>query len=169
MLSHRRRESAFARRNGIGFAGVLAVAAVACAETTASTPPPAAAGAATAGEVAWADMNKEQRIDYMKSVVAPRMRQVFTQFNPDRYAKMSCLTCHGDSATDGSFRMPNPKLPRLPNSPGGFKRLAADRPAVMEFMQNEVKPKMAAMLGKPEYNPETKSGFGCTSCHTMAP
>ena len=81
---------------------------------------------------------------------------------------MNCVTCHGDSATEGSFKMPNPKLPKLPSSPDGFKKLAAERPAVMEFMKSEVKPKMAALLGKPEYNPATKSGFGCMECHTMA-
>ena len=113
-------------------------------------------------------MNKDQRLEYMKSVVAPRMKQVFVNFSPDRFGKMNCVTCHGDSATEGTFKMPNPKLPKLPNSPDGFKKLAAERPAVMEFMKNEVKPKMAALLGMPEYNPETKSGFGCMECHTMA-
>jgi hypothetical protein len=34
-------------------------------------------------------MGKEQRIEYMKSVVVPRMKQAFTQFSPDRYAKMT--------------------------------------------------------------------------------
>jgi hypothetical protein len=38
----------------------------------------------------------------------------------------------------------------------------------MEFMKSEVKPKMAAMLGVPDWNPETKSGFGCMECHTAA-
>ena len=52
--------------------------------------------------------------------------------------------------------------------PDGFKQLAQERPAVMEFMKNEVKPKMAAMLGEPEWTPETKSGFGCGECHTTA-
>jgi hypothetical protein len=173
------RKSPLVRRAGIPFAGLLAVAAVACAETTPSAPGPAAPAAAgtttttsalkPAPELSWADMNKQQRIDYMKAVVVPRMKQVFVAFNPDRYAKMNCTTCHGDSATDGTFKMPNPKLPKLPNSPAGFKQLAADKPAVMDFMKNEVKPKMAALLGEPEYNPETKSGFGCIECHTMAP
>jgi cytochrome c553 len=149
-------------------AGLLAIAAVACAETTAAAPAPAAAKPAAVPEVAWPEMNKDQRIDYMKSVVLPRMRQVFTNFSPDRYSKMTCVTCHGDSAADGSFKMPNPKLPKLPTTPDGFKTLAADKPAVMDFMKNEVKPKMAALLGTPEYNPETKSGFGCMECHTMA-
>lgn len=164
------RNTRLTRANGIGVAGLLAVAAVACAETTASAPAPATAPAAgPAKEIAWADMNKDQRLEYMKSVVAPRMKQVFVNFSPDRFGKMNCVTCHGDSATEGTFKMPNPKLPKLPTSPDGFKALAAERPAVMEFMKNEVKPKMAALLGMPEYTPETKSGFGCMECHTMAP
>jgi hypothetical protein len=150
-------------------AGLLAIVAGACAETTAAAPAPAAAKPAPAAEVAWPEMNKDQRIDYMKAVVLPRMRQVFTSFNPDRYSKMNCMTCHGDSAADGSFKMPNPRLPKLPTTPDGFKKLAADKPAVMDFMKNEVKPRMAALLGTPEYNPETKSGFGCMECHTTAP
>lgn len=156
-------------RHGLVAAGLLAIAVIACAETTATAPAPAAAAKpAGASEVRWAEMNKDQRIDYMKSVVLPRMRQVFSNFNPDRYGKMNCMTCHGDSAADGSFKMPNPKLPKLPNTSDGFKKLAADKPAVMEFMKNEVKPTMAALLGAPEYNPETKSGFGCMECHTTA-
>ncbi|HXU02034.1 MAG TPA: hypothetical protein VN903_13770 [Polyangia bacterium] len=162
------RRSCLETAPAIVLAGCFAVAVGACAETAASTPAPAAAGAAPAKEVAWGDMSKDQRIDYMKGVVAPRMKQAFTTFNPDRYAKLNCVTCHGDGATDGSFKMPNPKLPVLPNSPDGFKQLAQERPAVMEFMKNEVKPKMAAMLGEPEWTPETKSGFGCGECHTTA-
>jgi hypothetical protein len=160
------------RMNGRLLSGLLAFAAVACAETAPSAPPPATATApakpAGAPELGWAEMGKQDRIDYMKAVVLPRMKQAFVHFSPDRYSKMSCMTCHGDSAADGSFKMPNPRLPKLPSTSDGFKKLAADRPAVMEFMKNEVKPKMAALLGKPEYNPETNSGFGCMECHTVA-
>jgi hypothetical protein len=158
--------------NGPLLASLLAFAAIACAETTPAAPPPAAASApakpTSTPELGWAEMGKQERIDYMKAVVLPRMKQAFVHFSPDRYSKMNCMTCHGDSAADGSFKMPNPRLPKLPSTPDGFKKLAADKPAVMDFMKNEVKPKMAALLGKPEYNPETNSGFGCMECHTMA-
>ena len=161
--------SRFRHTDGVALAACLAFAVLACAETTPSAPAPATAGgAAGSKEVAWADMVKEQRIEYMKTVVLPRMKTAFTQFSPDRFDKMNCVTCHGDGATDGSFKMPNPKLPVLPNSSEGFKQLAADKPAVMEFMKNEVKPKMAAMLGATEWTPETKTGFGCGACHTTA-
>jgi len=150
--------------------GLAVGGAVACAETTASKPAAANGNGNVAAppEVGWAEMNKDQRIDYMKSVVLPRMKVAFTSFNPDRYSKMNCVTCHGDSAADGSFKMPNPRLPKLPTAPEGFKQLAEEKPAVMQFMKNEVKPKMATMLGVPEWNPDTKSGFGCMECHTTA-
>lgn len=156
----------------LAVAAGLALGALSCAETTPSGPTPANGNAtgklAGPPEVGWADMNKDQRIDYMKSVVLPRMKVAFTSFNPDRYSGMNCVTCHGDSAADGSFKMPNPRLPKLPATPEGFKLLAEEKPAVMEFMKNEVKPKMASMLGVPDWNPETKSGFGCMECHTPA-
>src|SRR5215813_13988488 len=99
-----------ARTNGLLFGGCLALAAFACAETTATAPPPAtassAAGAAVGPpEIAWANMSKDQRIDYMKAAVLPRMKQAFTNFSPDRFSKMNCVTCHGDGAADGSFKM----------------------------------------------------------------
>jgi hypothetical protein len=155
----------------IALAGCLAVAALACAERTASAPPPAAATAAapTANksarppEIAWADMNKEQRLEYMKTVVAPQMKQAFVNFSPDRYGRMNCVTCHGDSATEGSFKMPNPKLPKLPATADKFQKLAAERPAITEFMKNVVKPRMAVLLGD---RGAPKPGFGCMECHT---
>lgn len=169
MGTPRSRGSRLRRSDGVMLTGCMALALIACAETTASTPAPAtAASPVAAKEVAWADMVKEQRIDYMKSVVLPRMKQAFTRFSPDRFDKMNCVTCHGDGAADGSFKMPNPRLPVLPNSSEGFKQLAADKPAVMDFMKNEVKPKMAAMLGMPEWTPDSKAGFGCGECHTTA-
>jgi cytochrome c553 len=166
MRASLRPESRRPNRNRIVLVGCLAAAVFSCAETAPSTPAPATASAAKA--VAWADMAKDQRIEYMKTTVLPQMKQAFTAFDPDHYDKMNCVTCHGDSATDGSFKMPNPKLPVLPNSPDGFKRLAAERPAIMDFMKNQVKPKMAALLGVPEWTPETKTGFACGACHTMA-
>src|SRR5262245_27841161 len=170
MHGDRSAQPRFSLATGLALAACLAVGAVACAETNGSTP--SAVGANAAGkspEVTWPDMVKDQRIEYMRTVLLPRMKEAFTNFSPDRFSKMNCVTCHGDSAADGSFKMPNPKLPKLPTTPDGFKQLAQEKPAVFEFMKNEVKPKMAAMLGVPEWNPETKSGFGCMECHTAAP
>src|SRR5437868_3273474 len=80
---------------------------------------------------------------------------------------LGCASCHGDSATDGTFKMPNPKLPKLPTKPEGFKQLMVEKPQVMEFMAKQVKPTMATLLGEPEWTPATKKGFGCVECHTQ--
>jgi hypothetical protein len=142
---------------------------------TVAGPPPAAAsatesvpGEAAVGppQVAWAAMTFEQRKAYMKTAVFPKMKELFTAFDAAHYSKFNCATCHGDGATDGTFKMPNPKLPKLPGTPDGFKQLMADKPQVMEFMAKQVKPTMASLLGLPEFTPENKSGFGCMECHT---
>jgi hypothetical protein len=161
-----------------------ALSAVTCAESQPAAPPPATPAAAASAAAAapeavapaeapapgasvnWAAMSKEHRKDYMKTVVMPQMKQTFIAFNADRYKSMTCVTCHGDGATDGKFTMPNPKLPKLPNSPEGFQRLMASKPEVMQFMATKVKPQMAQLLGLPEFTPENKNGFGCFACHT---
>jgi hypothetical protein len=130
--------------------------------------PPPAGPVVGPPTVAWAAMTKDQRKEFMKAVVAPKMKELFLAFDSSRYSNFSCMTCHGDSANDGSFKMPNPKLPVLPNNPEGFKKLMADKPMMMEFMGKKVKPTMAQLLAEPEFNPETRTGFGCMECHTMA-
>ena len=112
-------------------------------------------------------MDKKARGKYMKDVVMPKMKEVFTAFDT-KYANMQCMTCHGSGATNGSFAMPNPELPQLPADMSKFKEWAAKKPAMTEFMVKHVKPEMAKLLNEPEYNPETKVGFGCAECHTMA-
>jgi len=37
----------------------------------------------------------------------------------------------------------------------------------MDFMMQKVKPKMAELLGMPEYDEEHPDGFGCQFCHTF--
>jgi hypothetical protein len=142
---------------------------------TTAGPPPAAAsntetvpGEAVVGppQVAWAAMTFEQRKAYMKTAVLPKMKGLFVAFDGTRYSNFSCTTCHGDGATNGKFKMPNPKLPKLPATPDGFKQLMADKPEIMEFMAKQVKPTMASLLGLPEFTPETHAGFGCMECHT---
>jgi hypothetical protein len=113
-------------------------------------------------------MNKDQRMAYMKQVVFPKAKDEFSAFNA-HYNDMTCKTCHGDGATSGDFKMPNPQLPKLP-APGdmaGFKAVMEAKPQVVEFMAKKVKPDMAQLLGLTEFNPETKTGeFGCYGCHT---
>jgi len=41
------------------------------------------------------------------------------------------------------------------------------KPQVAQFMAQKVAPEMAAVLGKPPFDPTTGKGFGCMGCHTI--
>ena len=142
------------------------VASSASPDANASAPATASASAAPAAKPAWKDMKADQRKEYMKTVVLPKMKEEFVAFNAHAYGDMNCVTCHGDSAKNGSFKMPNPKLPKLPSDEAGFKALMKRKPEVTKFMGSKVVPAMAEMVGESPYNPETKQGFGCFECHT---
>lgn len=112
--------------------------------------------------IPWSDKTHEQQEAYMKLTVKPRMEKLFQQFDPERFAKFKCSTCHGSDAVARSFEMPSPELPKLEN----FEKLEAEHPEMMEFMKKTVVPEMAAMLGQKPFDPETRTGFGCGACHT---
>jgi hypothetical protein len=123
-------------------------------------------GGAGPPQIAWAAMTFEQRKEYMKTTVFPKAKELFVAFDPVHYSNFTCATCHGDGAADGKFKMPNPKLPKLPSTPEGFRQLMADKPKVTEFMAKQVKPTMATLLGLKEFTPQSPNGFGCMECHT---
>jgi hypothetical protein len=138
------------------------------AETGApATPPAASATPATPPAAAtWKDMNHDQRMELMKTVVMPKMKTEFADFDAKKYADFKCATCHGDGVKDGSFKMPNPKLPKL-SAADGFKKHMAKTPAITKFMMAKVVPDMASMLNEQPYDPATHQGFGCGECHLM--
>jgi hypothetical protein len=124
--------------------------------------PPGAPPAA----IDWKAMDKKARKAHMKKVITPTMKKAFIAFNSKRYKNFGCVTCHGAEGIEkDTYKMPNGKLPRLPKDGAGFEALAKKEPKAMKFMGEEVKPKMAAMLGMPEFKPETGTGFGCNACH----
>ncbi len=114
----------------------------------------------------WEKMNHDDREEYMRHVVMPKMRKVFADFDANKYGKINCKTCHGDGASDQSFKMPNPKLPKLPKTSEGFAELNKKHPEMMKFMMETVKPTMASLLNMPPFDPKTHKGFGCSNCHT---
>jgi hypothetical protein len=114
----------------------------------------------------WDKMTTAQRKKYMKVIVHPKMKEVFVAFDAKRFKTFTCLSCHGDSGVDGTYKMPNPKLLKLPATPRGFQALAEKEPTMMQFMGTKVKPAMAALMGMPEFTPKTPTGFGCGKCHT---
>lgn len=137
-------------------------------ETQTATNPsatPSATGSEAPMPSAWKDMNHDQRAVYMKRVVMPKMKADFAAFDAKKWGDVNCMTCHGDGAKDGSFKMPNPGLPKLPATPDGFKKLAADKPEVFKFMVG-VEHTVAGLIQEEPYSPQNTSGFGCLNCHT---
>jgi hypothetical protein len=138
-----------------------------------STPAPVSPSpAGSAGEAApppsgkWSDMNRDQRMGYMKKVVLPKMKETFTAFDPKEFEHVTCLTCHGGGAKDGSFKMTNPDLPKL-SPQDGFKKHMDKDPKITQFMMSKVLPEMAQLLNTQPYDPKTHLGFGCFGCHAI--
>jgi hypothetical protein len=111
----------------------------------------------------WPEMSTGDRIEHMSSVVSPRMKALFQDFDKARFSDFGCPTCHGEGAEDGGFAMPNPSLPTLDAS-GLFKQHRKEAPEITRFMWKEVEPEMAALLGLPK----GEEGLHCASCHPMA-
>ena len=98
--------------------GLITLVLLSCASTspqvpTVLTPEVAAAQNIPPAHIPWVQMNKGQRIDYMVKTVLPKMKKEFQAFDGKRFARMDCGTCHGDSVEEGTFALPNPKLPKL--------------------------------------------------------
>jgi hypothetical protein len=144
-------------------------ASPAAPENTAQATPGAEQPVVGPPEVAWKDMTKEQRGEYMKAKVMPKMKELFTAFDAQTFASFNCATCHGPGAKDKSFHMPNPEIFVLPATPAEFETLAKEKPKWVQFMGEQVKPEMAKLLGQPEFDPKKPEagGFGCGACHTM--
>jgi hypothetical protein len=148
-------------------------AAASASAAPAATAPPVASASATGGspvapkEGEWDTFSHDQKMAYMKSAVMPEMGGLFRDFDGKRYAETKCTLCHGSGAKDGSFKMPNPELPKLDVSPAGLKAMHEKKAAVAEFMGKKVVPAMAHLLGEPPFDMKTHKGFGCMECHTM--
>jgi hypothetical protein len=129
---------------------------------------PAEPAAAAPPSIDWAGMTREQRLEHMKTVVMPKMKELMVAFDPKEFGDMKCPTCHGDGAKDKTFKMPNPKLPKL-SFTDGFKKHMAKKPEITKFMMEKVVPEMATLLGTQPYDPKTQKGFGCAGCHVVGP
>lgn len=114
----------------------------------------------------WKEMSAEQRMAHMKQVVLPEMASLFKAHDAKEFAAVDCRTCHGKQAELGHFAMPSADLPKLDSTNGFAAEKKKDAPMV-EFMMNQVTPRMARLLDAPPYDPTTQQGFGCSGCHTM--
>ncbi len=142
---------------------------VACGATQASAPasqPSTQAGpesgSSASAPAVWSDgMSKQDKGAFMKVKVAPRLGAVFHAADASRYANFGCVTCHGPK-----FQLPKDYLPKLTLKDGKITAFA-EKPQVAQFMAQKVAPEMAAVLGKPPFDPATGKGFGCMGCHTV--
>ena len=140
-----------------------AAATAAPVATTAPTATPAGTGTPAADPHAGAgwrdDMTKEQKMAFMKARVSPEMAKTFQAADAKRYGDFGCKTCHGPQYKD-----PDDFLPKLTMKDGKLTCFA-EKPEVSKFMATKVVPQMAALFGKPPYDPATHQGFGCAGCH----
>ncbi|UQA56832.1 hypothetical protein [Polyangium aurulentum] len=124
------------------------------------TPPP----------VAYKDMTLQQREVFMNDVVLPKMRATFAAFDAKYESTMTCQTCHGNGANDGTYAMPSPQVPPLPTEEE-FPEYVKDPENAKwaQFMMDDVWPQMADLLDVPMYDHMTNpTGFSCSNCHTIA-
>jgi hypothetical protein len=135
-------------------------AAAPSGEATAAGPPP------PPGPGEWDKWSKDEKRDYMKAAVMPKMGALFHDFDSKKYEQTKCVLCHGSGAKNGTFKMPNSELPKLPTAPADFMKVREKSPKMFDFMAQEVVPTMAALVGEKPFDPKTKTGFGCFECHT---
>lgn len=114
----------------------------------------------------WEGMSPEAKGQWMSEQVLPRMRERFQAFDGERYATVSCATCHGPGAAAGEFEMPSTSLPALPPT-GSPEQQAMVRQygPMARFMFQQVLPTMQTLVGGEEFDEETGEGFSCFACH----
>jgi hypothetical protein len=123
--------------------------------------------AVEAEPTAYEEMNFEQRHAFMTDVVLPEMKETFVAFDP-KFQDMTCATCHGSGATDGSYAMPSGDIPRLPATEEAFYEYIKDpeHGKWSQWMMDEVWPQMADLLQVPVFDHEKNpTGFSCSNCH----
>jgi hypothetical protein len=148
--------------------GVVAIAG--CADEPTTVIP--AEGTVGAEQIAgppkpFGEMSVQEQKDYMMELVMPIMQGHFQAFDDDMYAEFGCPTCHGPEPDERDFKMPDAALPSLPApDTAEWDEMMQEPSSLVLFMQNDVVPTMAALLGKPAFDPATGEGFGCLDCHT---
>ena len=108
-------------------------------------------------EVAWKDLTYQQKKAFMKAAVKPAMKPIFQVFDPKRFKKFDCDTCHGKDGVERKFKMPSNDIHPLPNTKEAFEaKLKAEPtwPKWTEFMATKVEPAMGKVLDVPGVRPQ---------------
>jgi hypothetical protein len=148
---------------------ILCLGLLACADRTTVDPtdPTVGAEALPGPPKPFDQMTQDEQKAYMMNTVLPVMRARFQAFDAEYYADFGCPTCHGPEPKERGFAMPEPALPSLPAPDSAeWNEMMGRGKSVVRFMAEDVVPAMAALLGKPAYDPAIGEGFGCFGCHT---
>lgn len=120
----------------------------------------------TPPEQPWEEMDAAEREFYMVGHVLPITTEIFRDFDQHAFAEFECESCHGEEAEAHDFAMPPPDLPVVPE-PGteAYGIMENDQPRMVHFMEAQVMPTTATLLGFELRDAETGEGFGCNDCH----
>lgn len=116
-------------------------------------------GATESAALVWADMDRGKRLEYMGTVVLPKMKESFKAQGED----IKCANCHGNNFKEVDFAMPNDLTPLNPDNP--IQSGMDIDEETTKFMVSVVLPQMAEMLGEQTDVTTGKGEFGCLSCH----
>src|SRR5947207_2379999 len=108
-------------------------------------------------DVAWKDMDHDQKTKFMKEEVMPKAKVFFKEFDAKHFEKVTCATCHGKDGKERKHKMPSNDLRTLPGTPEAFKKALEkekDWPKWTKFMKETVTVQMAQLLGMPTWDPK---------------
>ena len=115
-------------------------------------------------KLTWQEMSLSERKAHMRREVLPIAADIFSTWQPERFATVDCSLCHSRGETEGIYKMPTADLPRL----SGALLLGpefARAPDTTQLKLDRLVPEMAEALGHKPFSLLTRQGFGCYSCH----
>ena len=133
------------------FVLVLGAGMVIACGSPAITRAPAPSATAVLPDATFAELDRDQRVELMKTHVLPALTPVFQRHDRTKFATVDCKTCHAE----GDWAMPNRELAVL-----DLEDLSAHEPADVEWMKTEIVPAMRKVLRDPTLR--------CGRCHPVA-
>lgn len=110
----------------------------------------------------WRRMSHEEREWDMVGRFHPVMRELFQNYDAERWADFECVTCHGEDADERNYEMPSPQMmPLPPPNTRAYQAAARTQPELTAYMEETVVPAMQTMLGF--------RGAQCAICHPVVP
>lgn len=149
---------------------LLVVSSAACASRPAPVvrePAPARAPAPDAAPPvdAWASATWEERHDLMTWALLPNLGRTFQRIRGERDPSLACTTCHGEDAERVNYKMPNGLPPLDPEHMPSEASKEPHEARMAKVMREQVMPQAMAILDTVPYDPRTKKGSSCFSCH----